>query len=114
MARTTRRAARAGRTDLRNMVRLLETLNEAPEGPGLLHPLQPHFLDVGQRGAIDRSVFRLQGDGVRVRAADDVGRRRLLAVLQDGGRLDDPLVALLGPGALAEGARVVEAPRADP
>src|SRR5262249_31973517 len=79
----------------------------------LLGPLQRDYLRVGDRLPVHAAVLALQREGVGINAGEHKRRRPLLAVGEDGGRLDDPLVAVAGPGSLTDSAAGVEDPRAD-
>src|SRR5262245_8763277 len=77
------------------------------------HSLQLDHLGVGKFLAILAPVLALQREGVRIDVSEDVGGRRLLPILEGGGCLDDPLLAVPRPGALAKAAGRVEGPRPD-
>src|SRR6266542_6900279 len=75
--------------------------------------LHRHLLGIGEFLPVLAPVRGLQGEGVCIDVREGVGGRRLLPILEDGGCLDDPLLAVPCPGAFAKAAGRVENPRPD-
>ena len=80
---------------------------------GLGLPLQRGLRNVRLRGPIDDAVLRLQCGGGGIDFGKNVGGRRLAAVGQGAGILDQPAVAVMDPDVLAETAVGIEDPGAD-
>ena len=81
---------------------------------GLANPLQRDDACVGKsRSSFEFSILRLEGDRVGTCRSDDVCRGEFFAIRQSGVGCNHPEITLLTPGAIADAAISLDAPRTD-